>query len=142
MPQDPRSRDSLSRVSKQATRLNEVEDLHREAATDLSQAMYDARQDGHSWTEIAFAAGLDSPKTARSRAERAMDADDLSPSVRWRRERGRAPRPKETPPGLSVTEAAERLGVSRRTVYNRIARGDLKTATDEAGRTRVVLENN
>ena len=135
-----RSTESLSNVSAKATRLNEVEDLHRQSAAELSQAMYDARQDGYSWTEIALAAGLDSPKTARSRAERAMDPADLSPSVRWRRERGRAPRPKEDPPGLSITEAAERLRVTRRTVYNRITKGELQTTTDEAGRTRVLLD--
>lgn len=141
MPKTPRPRDALSRVTKKASRLSEVEELHRTSAADLSQAMYDARQDGHTWTEIAMAAGLDSPKTARSRAERSMDAADLSPSVRWRRERGRAPRPKVTPPGLSVTEAAERLGVTRRTVYNRIANGKLTTTTDQSGRTRVILDD-
>jgi excisionase family DNA binding protein len=141
MPEAPRSRDALSRVSKKAFQLSEVEELHRKSAADLSQAMYDARQEGHTWTEIAMAAGLDSPKTARSRAERSMDVADLSPSVRWRRERGRAPRPKETPPGLSVTEAAAHLGVTRRTIYNRIANGKLITTTDESGRTRVILDD-
>lgn len=141
MPGSPSPRESLSRVSARASRLKEVEDLHRESAAELSRAMYDARHDGYSWTEIAIAAGLDSPKTARSRAERAMDTASLSPSVRWRRERGRAPRPREEPPGVSVTEAAERLGVARRTVYNRISRGELETTTDEAGRTRVLLED-
>ena len=140
MPKDPRASESLSRVSAKAARLSEVEDLHRQSAAELSQAMFVARQEGYTWTAIAIAAGLDSPKTARSRAERAMDPSDLSPSVRWRHQRGRAPRPKETPPGLSVTEAAERLGVTRRTVYNRIAKGDLQTATDAAGRTRVLLD--
>ena len=96
---------------------------------------------GFTWSEVAQAADLGSAETARIRAQRAKEAPDLSPALRWRREHGAAPRPTTSAPGISVTEAAKKLGVSRKTVYARIRSGRLQTATDEAGRTRVVLDD-
>lgn len=140
MPPDDDS-DPLGEVSARASRLREAEDLHRESASALAQAMFDAHQRGHTWSQIAVAAGLASPKTARTRAERAMDPADLSPSVRWRQTRGQAPRPKTDPPGVSISEAARRLEITRKTVYAWIEKGKLRTATDEAGRPRVLLDD-
>jgi len=45
-----------------------------------------------------------------------------------------------TPPTLSVTEAAVRLGVSVRTVHRRVASGDIPTTKDGQGRTRIPVE--
>ncbi|RYC10551.1 excisionase family DNA-binding protein [Nocardioides zhouii] len=142
MPDEsPDARDKLSRVSAEAAELVEVENRHRSQAAALAQAMYEASKAGHTWGEIARAAGLASPKTARSRAERAMDAADLSPSVRWRHAHGDAvPRPAPESPGISVTEAARRLGITRNTVYAWINNGKLQSAEDHAGRPRVLLD--
>lgn len=143
MPEESRdTRNTLSRVSDEAAELLAVENRHRSQAEALAQAMYEAYKAGHTWGEIASAAGLASPKTARSRAERAMDAVDLSPSVRWRQTHGDAvPRPRPTPPGISISEAARRLGITRNTVYAWIKNGKLTSTADDAGRPRVLLDD-
>ena len=130
----------LTAVTEKADQLRRDEDRHRASATDLASAMQQAHASGYTWTQIAVAAGLASPKTARTRAERAKDPTDLSPSVRWRQQRGHAPRPVVEAPGVSVTEAARRLDVTRKTVYSWLDKGKLTAATDEAGRTRVVTD--
>lgn len=143
MPPKPSPDDvqRLSEVSSLAQRLRELEELRQEGSSALAHAMYAAHQHGHTWSEIARAAELASPTTARTRAERAMPPEELSPSVRWRMERGNAPREKTTPPGISVSDAAKRLGVTRHTVYAWIDKGKLTATADEAGRTRVLLDD-
>jgi len=42
---------------------------------------------------------------------------------------------------VSLDDAAELLGVSRRTIYNRIRRGDLKTVRTIGGSQRVLLDS-
>lgn len=140
MPQDKDLDDVLASVASAAKRLNAAEEVHREAASELARVMHTAHERGCTWTQIAQQAGLGSPNTARTRAERAMDPADLSPSVRWRQERSHAPRPKPEAPGVSVTEAAKRLGITRHTVYAWINQGKLRSAADEAGRPRVLLD--
>jgi excisionase family DNA binding protein len=127
-------------VSDAARSLRYAEDQHRSSARRLSDTLLAAHEGGFTWSEIARAADLGSAETARGRAYRARETDDIPPSLRWRRERGRTPRPDSERPGVSVTEAAKRLGVSRDTVYARMRNGKLKTTTDDAGRTRVLLE--
>lgn len=143
---DPKPRETgrhpplIADVSHAAQQLQTAEDQHRAAAALLADKLQAAHDGGHTWSEIAQAAGLGSAQTARIRAYRARDAEDLAPSLRWRRERGSAPRPSSNSPGLSVTEAARHLKISRQTVYEWIRSGKLHTATDEAGRTRVLLD--
>jgi excisionase family DNA binding protein len=141
MPADDRDDSSaLAHVTESAAQLRRDEEQHRESASGLALAMQQAHERGYTWSQIALAAGLASPKTARTRAERAMDPSELSPSVRWRQQRGHAPRPKAESPGISVTEAARRLEVTRKTVYTWLDKGRLTGATDEAGRTRVLTD--
>ena len=130
----------MDRVAEAARALRDVEDLHRSSAATLAEALLEAHQGGFSWSEVARAAELGSAETARIRAYRAKDANDLPPAMRWRRERGSAPRPESSKPGLSVTEAANRLGVSRKTVFAWIRVGKVDSVTDDAGRTRVLLK--
>lgn len=141
MPTPEKPRDPLGEVTAAAARLTRLEESRRAAAEDLAKVMYDAHKLGHTWSEIAARAGLASPHTARARARDALDPSELSPSVRWRQERGRAPRPKTDPLGMSVSEAARQLGVTRKTVYAWIDKGRLQTVTDEAGRPRVLLDD-
>lgn len=131
----------IKRVAEAARELRHAEDQHRATASALAEALLAAHSAGFTWSEVARAADLGSAETARIRAQRAKEAPDLSPALRWRREHGAAPRPTTSAPGISVTEAAKKLGVSRKTVYARIRSGRLQTATDEAGRTRVVLDD-
>jgi len=131
----------LDAVAVAARELRDVEEQHRASANRLADALLSAHRGGFTWSEVASAADLGSAETARVRAYRAQDAD-VPPSLRWRRERGSAPRPSssESAEGLSVSEAAKRLKVSRKTVYARIRAGKLKASKDDAGRTRVLLD--
>lgn len=131
----------MGKVTEAAAHLARAEESQREASAALARAMYDAHKSGHTWSEIASGAGLASPHTARTRTRQVLDPSELTPSERWRQERGLAPRPKTAPPGVSISEAARRLGVTRNTVYARIRNGKLRTATDEAGRPRVLLDD-
>lgn len=107
----------------------------RAAETAYAETLLKANREGMTWKEVAQAAGLDSENQARVRAERAMTDDEISPSRR-RKPAG----PRIASPGLSVSAAAEKLRVSRSTIYNRIDRGELESVTDHLGRTRVFLQ--
>ena len=48
---------------------------------------------------------------------------------------------RESPRSVLVNQAAELLGVSRRTVYNRIREGRLRTIRTRGGSQRVLLES-
>lgn len=135
-----RSGQLIGNVSDAARRLREAEDRHRSSATLLAEALLAAHDGGFTWAEIARAADLGSAETARIRAYRARDDEEVPPSLRWRRQRGSAPRATPDVPGVSITEAAKRLGVSRQTVYVWLRSGKLNATTDEAGRTRVLLD--
>lgn len=141
-PEDSGRSDRLIQdVSDAARSLRDAEDQHRESARRLSDTLLAAHEGGYTWSEIARAADLGSAETARGRAYRARETDDIPPSLRWRHERGRTPRPDTDRPGLSVTEAAKRLGISRDTVYAWIRSGKLNFTPDDAGRPRVLLED-
>lgn len=130
----------IRRVAEAAKDLQSAEDRHRASASALAEALLAAHGAGFTWSEVARAADLGSAETARIRAQRAKEAPDLSPALRWQRERGSTPRPASTAPGVSVTDAAKHLGVSRKTIYAWMRSGKLKTTTDEAGRSRVVMD--
>ena len=129
---------SLRAVTTAAERLGAAEAERQAASDELARAMYAAHVHGHTWSTIAEGAGLASPHTARTRARSALDASDLSPSARWRREHGHAPRPDSRAPGMSVSEAARHYDVTRATIYAWVKSGKLRSTTDEAGRTRVM----
>ena len=131
----------IGRVSHAARHLQAIEEQHRDAASRLAEALLAAHECGYTWSKIAQAAELGSAETARIRAYRAKDDAAVPPALRWRRQRGSAPRPESPSPGLSVTEAAKHLGISRQTVYVHIRNGKLNSILDEAGRPRVLLED-
>lgn len=130
----------IEEVADIARELRDAEEQHRLAASRLAAALSRAHQGGLTWAAIARAAGLGSAETARIRAYRAKDHKDIPPALRWQYQRGSAPRPPTSEVGLSVTAAAERLQISRKTVYAWIRSGRLSSTTDEAGRTRVLLD--
>lgn len=91
---------------------------------------------GRSWEAIADAAGL-SPSAAKYRW--AGDDDEIAARHEASRKRKRE-RPSSVPtdlPGLSVAEAAARLGVTPQAIYQRVTRGLLRAETVELpdGRT-------
>ena len=101
-----------------------------------------ALADGASWEEIAAAAGL-KPAAAKWR----WQGTDEEIAARQQAGRKRAARPSSVPtglPGLSVAEAAAKLGVSAQAVYLQVSRGKLASRTVELddGRSykRVFLE--
>jgi excisionase family DNA binding protein len=114
--------------------------LERAKADELAaaKAMLDAYRDGMPWDQVAEAAGLETGNQARLRAMRAKDEDELPPS---RRRRTADPADDAQVLGVSVEEAAKRLGVTRPTVYRRIDRGELQAVSDAQGRTRVLLDD-
>jgi hypothetical protein len=101
-----------------------------------------ALADGASWEEIADAAGL-KPAAAKWR----WQGTDEEIAARQQAGRKRAARPSSVPtglPGLSVAEAAAKLGVTAQAVYLQVSRGKLPSRTVELddGRSykRVFLE--
>lgn len=91
---------------------------------------------GRTWDEIAEAAGL-SPSAAKYRW--AGHDDEIVKRHEASRRRKRE-RPSSVPtdlPGLSVAEAAAKLGVTPQAIYQRVTRGQLEAQTVELpdGRT-------
>lgn len=97
----------------------------------MGHAMLRCHEAGLTWEEIARAtaeAGIPSAWAARHYALKLVDeADHVA----------RQPSAK----GVSVAEAARRLGVNVSTVYRRIDQGQLRSVADERGRTRVLLDD-
>jgi transposase-like protein len=108
--------------------------LEAEGAT--LRAVREALDGGATWDEVADAAGL-SPSAAKYRW--AGDDDTIAERQEASRKRKRE-RPSSAPtdlPGLSVSEAAKRLGVTPQAIYQRVTRGQLGARTVELpdGRT-------
>ena len=92
-------------------------------------AVREAVDAGTSWDEIAAAAGL-KPAAAKWR----WQGTDAEIAHRHEAGRKRSARPSSVPtdlPGLSVAEAAARLGVSAQAIYLRVSRGALRAETIE-----------
>lgn len=93
------------------------------------QAVRDALDGGAGWEAIGAAAGL-KPAAAKWR----WQGSDAEIAARHEAGRKRSARPSSVPtdlPGLSVSEAAARLGVSAQAVYLRVSRGSLRAETIE-----------
>lgn len=93
-------------------------------------AVREAIAAGATWEDVAEAAGL-SPSAAKYRW--AGDDDTIADRQEASRRRKRE-RPSSAPadlPGLSVSEAAKRLGVTPQAIYQRVNRGLLEARTVE-----------
>jgi hypothetical protein len=101
------------------------------AALEQDPAALDAVRDalaaGAGWDQIAEASGLKS-----AAAKWRWQGSDAEIASRHEAGRKRSARPSSVPtdlPGLSVAEAARRLGVSAQAIYLRISRGTLAAST-------------
>lgn len=118
--------------------------LH-EAEAEVSDALEAAREFEVPWTRLSDLTGLtmgqlqwrwhrDDPAHA--------DTKEARREERAKNPRARAATRPGRGPGLSVSDAARQLGVTRRTIYLRIERGELEATKNELGQTRVLLEDN
>lgn len=107
-----------------------------EADPAVLSSAREALDGGVGWDELAAAAGL-SPSAAKYRwaGDDAAIAERQEASRRRKRERPSS-RPVDLP-GLSVAEAAAKLGVTPQAIYQRVTRGQLEAQTVELpdGRT-------
>jgi transposase-like protein len=102
----------------------------------LENAITAARDAGATWTEIASRIGV-SEGQARWAVQKRH-----TPEAAARLE-GQAPRTGPRPgrgPGVSISEASRKLGISRRTVTVWAKSGKLQSAVNELGQTRILLE--
>ncbi|MET0853902.1 MAG: hypothetical protein ABWY30_04680, partial [Microterricola sp.] len=100
-----------------------------EAEPATLAAVREAVAAGVSWDRVGEAAGL-SPAAAKAR----WQGSDEEIAARHEAGRKRSARPSAKPtdlPGLSVAEAAEKLGVSVQAIYLRVSRGQLEAQTVE-----------
>lgn len=132
-PVDPRAAD--------ASPLDRLRGIRRlvialEADPATLAAVREALAAGRTWDEIAEAAGL-SASAAKYRwaGDDAVIAERQEASRRRKRERPSS-RPTDLP-GLSVAEAAAKLGITPQAVYQRVTRGQLeaRTVTLDDGRS-------
>ncbi|MFK4729986.1 hypothetical protein ROT00_09890 [Agromyces mediolanus] len=93
-------------------------------------AVREAREAGADWNEVAEAAGL-----SEGAAKQRWAGDDTAIAERREASRKRKrERPSSRPtelPGLSVAEAAAKLGVTPQAIYLRVSRGQLEARTVE-----------
>ena len=92
-------------------------------------AVRQALADGATWDEVADAASL-----GLAAAKWRWQGTDEEIAARHEAGRKRSARPSSVPtdlPGLSVADAAKRLGVTVQAVYLRISRGQLEATTVE-----------
>lgn len=101
--------------------------LERDAAT--VQSVRDALGAGATWDEIADSAGL-----GVAAAKWRWQGSDAEIEARHAAGRKRSARPSSVPtdlPGMSVAEAASKLGVTAQAIYQRVNRGLLRAETVE-----------
>lgn len=80
-----------------------------------------ARQEGATWAELAEALGVATPTAARQQLDPAARARQRD----YRRPEPGQPRKLDALPGVSVPEAARRLGITPSSVYGRVRRGTI-----------------
>jgi hypothetical protein len=142
---DGRTRAALQELLDARSGIERLRGIH--SLTDFLKheelaAVRDALDDGADWESIADAAGLQ-PAAAKWR----WQGTDEEIAERHEKGRKRSARPSSVPtdlPGLSVADAAAKLGISAQGVYLRASRGQLRTETvtiaDGRSYKRVFLE--
>jgi hypothetical protein len=120
---------ALESASAPLERLAAVQNLIRALEADPASltAVREARDAGAGWDDVARAAGL-----GTAAAKWRWQGTDAEIAARHEAGRKRSARPSSRPadlPGLSVAEAADRLGISVQGVYQRITRGQLRAET-------------
>ena len=107
-----------------------------EAEPAMLVAVREALAAGATWEEVADAASL-SPSAAKYRWAGGDDAIAQRQEANRRRKRERPSSSPTDLPGLSVSEAANQLGVTPQAIYQRVTRGQLEARTVELadGRT-------
>lgn len=104
-------------------------ELHLASEPAVLASVRDALERGAGWAEVAEAAQL-----GTAAAKWRWQGTDEEIAARQDAGRKRSARPSSVPtdlPGLSVADAAARLGVSAQAVYLRISRGTLQARTIE-----------
>jgi len=109
----------------------EMHEKAAQAARDRARDIVKVLKDDHTWAELADLTGMTVAQLQYGQWV------ETSPSLRRRREGARVPAPPK--PGLSVAEAARRLGVTRPTVYRWIEAGRV-AAFEHDGHTRVATD--
>lgn len=112
-------------------RLRAIRRLHEALETDPATlaSVRAALEQGASWEQVADAAGL-KPAAAKWR----WQGTDAEIAARQDAGRKRSARPSSVPtdlPGLSVAEAAAKLGITPQAVYLQVSRGRLASRTVE-----------
>lgn len=142
---DPATRAALLELLDSGAGLERLRGIHSISellrAEELA-AVRDALDGGADWETIADAAGLQ-PAAAKWR----WQGTDEEIAERHEKGRKRSVRPSSVPtdlPGLSVADAAAKLGITAQGVYLRAARGQVRTETvtiaDGRSYKRVFLE--
>ena len=135
----------LEGLARPLDRLRGIRSLTAALEADAASltAVRGALDDGASWDDVAAAAGL-----SATAAKWRWQGSDEEIAARLGAGRKRSARPSSKPtdlPGLSVSEAAQKLGVSVQAIYLRVTRGTLRaeTVTLEDGRSykRVFVED-
>lgn len=111
------------------TRVRDIRTLSAalESESAILRSVREAIEGGSSWDEVADAAGL-GPAAAKWR----WQGTDDEIAARHEAGRKRSARPSSVPtdlPGLSVADAAARLGVTPQAVYLKVTRGTLTART-------------
>lgn len=96
-----------------------------EADPAALRAVREALAQGAAWDDVADAAGL-SPSAAKYRWAGDDDAIASRQEASRKRKRDRPSTAATDLPGLSVAEAAKRLGVTPQAIYQRVTRGLLR----------------
>lgn len=112
-------------------RLRAIRRLHEALDTDPATlaSVRAALERGATWEQVADAAGL-KPAAAKWR----WQGTDAEIAARQEAGRKRAARPSSVPtdlPGLSVAEAAAKMGITPQAVYLQVSRGRLSSRTVE-----------
>jgi hypothetical protein len=120
---------ALKAAQRPLDRLAAVQSLIRALQADPASltAVREGLNAGAGWDDIARAAGL-----GTAAAKWRWQGTDAEIAARHEAGRKRSARPSSRPadlPGLSVAEAADRLGIGVQGVYQRITRGQLRAET-------------